>query len=54
MSPGWAEVQWYDGDFPKIDVTDASQEKRQLGNLRWRFGRDPIVFGSGGVEEYGD
>lgn len=43
VPPEWVEVQWYDNDFPKIDLPDPAQEKRQLGNSRWRFGKDPVV-----------
>jgi hypothetical protein len=51
VPPEWAEVRWYDGNFPKIDLTDVSQEKTQLGDSRWRFGWDPVVFGTGGDGE---
>jgi hypothetical protein len=39
----WADVTWYDGNFPRIDTTQFDQAKRQLSNGRWRFGRDPVV-----------
>jgi hypothetical protein len=32
----WGDVRWYEGVFPAIDQAS----KRQLGNGRWRWGRD--------------
>ncbi|KAF1914873.1 hypothetical protein BDU57DRAFT_453484 [Ampelomyces quisqualis] len=32
----WGDVRWYEGVFPLIDAST----KRQLGNGRWRWGRD--------------
>ena len=40
----WEGVRLYDGNFPSIDLTEAGQEKRQLGDGRWRFGKDPVVL----------
>ncbi|KAH6075314.1 hypothetical protein HBI67_052100 [Parastagonospora nodorum] len=44
VPPEWEEVRWYDNNFPNIDLTEAGQEKRQLGDGRWRFGKDPVVL----------
>lgn len=44
VPPGWEGVRWYDDNFPSIDLTEAGQEKRQLGDGRWRFGKDPVVL----------
>jgi hypothetical protein len=49
VPPEWENVQWYDGNFPKID----QDSKRQLGNARWRWGVDPFALGeedAGGME----
>jgi len=39
----WGDVQWYDNNFPGIDLTDPAQAKRQLVTGRWRWGLDVIV-----------
>jgi hypothetical protein len=50
--PGeWQDVKLYAGSFEKIDGCEDGCEKRQLGDGRWRFGRDPAAMVVRGEED---
>jgi hypothetical protein len=47
----WHDVSLYPGNFARIEESEDRCEKRQLGDGRWRFGRDPAAVP---VEEVGE
>jgi hypothetical protein len=50
----WHDVSLYPGNFARIEESEDGCEKRQLGDGRWRFGRDPAAFPVEEVEEGGE